>query len=103
MLENCFKGFSLPRFKRDSKSIVGYLNERGAHLEEKPRIWLDVGDHEGRVTLRDAEILAKRLRINGWRDNETLHFERIHGGTHDETSWAQRVRPMLKFLFPAKN
>ena len=84
------------------KSIVGYLDEQAAHIEDKPRIWLDVGDHEGRITLRDAELLAKRLRANGWRDGDTLHFERIQGGTHDETSWSLRVRPMLKFLFPAK-
>ncbi len=82
------------------KSIVGFVNETAPHLEHKPRIWLDAGDHEGRVTLRDTELLAKRLRANGWVDEENLHFERIHGGTHDEASWAQRVGPLLRFLYP---
>jgi len=82
------------------KSILGILNETAPLLEHKPRIWLDAGDHEGRMTLRDAELLAKRLRANGWTDEENLHFERIHGGTHDEASWSTRVRPLLKFLFP---
>lgn len=86
----------------NNKSIVGYLNEAAGNIASKPRIWLDVGDHEGRNTLRDTELLARRLRAKGWREGQTLHFERIHGGTHDETSWAQRVRPMLKFLFPVK-
>lgn len=84
------------------KSILGVLNEAAPLMEHKPRIWLDVGDHEGRMTLRDSELLAKRLRANGWTDEENLHFERIHGGTHDEGSWAQRVRPLLQFLFPAE-
>ena len=83
------------------KSILGYLNERAPQIWERPRVWLDIGDHEGRRTLNDAEQLNRRLKANGWLPGETLHFEKVHGGTHDEASWAQRVRPMLKFLFPA--
>ncbi len=83
------------------KSILGYLNEHAPQMWERPRIWLDVGDHEGQRTLRDVEHLARRLKANGWRPGESMHFEKVHGGTHDEASWAGRVRPMLKFLFPA--
>jgi len=82
------------------KGILGILNEMAPHLRHKPRIWLDVGDHEGRMTLRDTELLAKRLTSNGW-DESHLHFEKIRGGTHDEGSWAGRVGPLLRFLFPA--
>ncbi len=83
------------------KSILGYLNEHAPQLWERPRLWLDVGDKEGHRTLRDTEHLARRLKANGWRPGETMHFERVHGGTHDEASWSLRVRPMLRFLFPA--
>ncbi len=82
------------------KSILGYLNEHSPQLWERPRVWLDVGDREGQRTLRDAEQLARRLKANGWRPGENLHFEKVHGGAHDEASWAERVRPMLRFLFP---
>jgi predicted alpha/beta superfamily hydrolase len=82
------------------KSILGVLADTAPRLSTRPRIWLDVGDHEGRMTLRDAELLAKRLRANGWVDDITLDFEKIPGGTHDEASWSGRVRPLLKFLFP---
>jgi len=82
------------------KSILGYLNERAPEIWERPRMWLDVGDHEGRRTLQNAEQLNRRLIANGWVPEGTLHFERIAGGTHDEASWATRVRPMLEFLFP---
>ncbi len=84
------------------KSILGYINEQAPQVWERPRLWLDVGDHEGKRTLQDTEHLARRLKANGWVEGENLHFERVHGGTHDEASWAQRVRPMLKFLFPAE-
>lgn len=82
------------------KSILGYLNEHSPQMWERPKIWLDVGDKEGQKTLRDVEHLARRLKANGWKPGETLHFEKVEGGTHDEASWATRVRPMLKFLFP---
>ena|SRR5579859_1593248 len=83
------------------KSILGVLNETAPFLHHKPRIWLDVGDHEGRMTLRDTELLSKRLLANGWAEDETLHYEKVRGGTHEESSWATRVGPLLRFLFPA--
>jgi enterochelin esterase-like enzyme len=83
------------------KSILGYVNERAPEIWDRPRLWLDVGDKEGHRTLHDAEVLNRRLKANGWRPGETLHFQHVHGGTHDETSWSRRVRPMLRFLFPA--
>ncbi|MGP8252155.1 MAG: alpha/beta hydrolase [Terracidiphilus sp.] len=82
------------------KSILGYVNERAPQIWERPRMWLDVGDREGRRTLQNAEHLNRRLIANGWRLGDTLHFERAPGGTHDEASWAARVTPMLEFLFP---
>ena len=85
-----------------NKSILSYLNERAPEIWERPRLWLDAGDREGRRALGDVETLNRRLKANGWRPGETLHFERIHGGTHDEAAWAKRVRPMLRFLFPAQ-
>jgi|HubBroStandDraft_5_1064220.scaffolds.fasta_scaffold115204_2 predicted alpha/beta superfamily hydrolase len=81
------------------KSILGYVSE--TRLDHRPRIWLDVGKAEGRRTLSDADLLERRLEANGWRPEVDLHYERVPGGTHDEASWAERVGPMLRFLFPA--
>lgn len=83
------------------KSILGYVNEHAPGIWDRPRVWLDVGDKEGKRTVHDAESLFRRLKANHWRAAETLHFEKAHGGTHDEASWARRVKPMLRFLFPA--
>ncbi|MGA8089593.1 MAG: alpha/beta hydrolase-fold protein [Terracidiphilus sp.] len=94
-------GILSPSVWWNHKSILGYLNEHAPQMWERPRVWLDVGDREGQRTLRDVEHLARRLKANGWRPGESMHFEKVHGGTHDEASWAERVRPMLKFLFPA--
>ena len=94
-------GILSPSVWWNHKSILGYLNEHAPQMWERQRVWLDVGDREGQRTLRDVEHLARRLKANGWRPGESMHFEKVHGGTHDEASWADRVRPMLKFLFPA--
>jgi predicted alpha/beta superfamily hydrolase len=84
------------------RSILGVVGVTAPYLDHRPRIWLDAGDHEGRMMQRDADLLARRLRANGWEDDKSLHFEKVRGGTHEELSWATRVGPMLKFLFPAK-
>ncbi len=83
------------------KCILSHINELSPEIWERPKIWLDVGDKEGQRTIRDVELLARRLKANGWKPEETLHIEYVPGGTHDETSWARRVGPFLRFLFPA--
>jgi predicted alpha/beta superfamily hydrolase len=84
------------------KSILGYLNERAPEIWERPRMWLDIGEQEGKRTVQDVEMLGRRLKANGWKAGETLHVEKAPDGRHDEDSWAARVRPMLRFLFPAR-
>jgi len=84
------------------ESILGYVNDLVPEIRDRPRLWLDQGDKEGRRTLHDAESLNRRLKARGWRPGETLHFEKVNGGTHDESSLARRVRPMLSFLYPAR-
>lgn len=83
------------------RSILGYVNEHAPGIWNRPRVWLDVGDKEGKRTVHDVETLFRRLKANHWKVGESLHFEKVPGGTHDEASWARRVKPMLKFLFPA--
>jgi predicted alpha/beta superfamily hydrolase len=84
------------------KSILSFLDERAPQIAEKPRIWLDVGEREGRQANENAGQLNRRLLAKGWQSGVDLHFESMEGGAHDEASWAMRVRPMLKFLFPAR-
>jgi predicted alpha/beta superfamily hydrolase len=86
----------------DERFILGYVEARARELRQRPRVWLDAGDAESQQTMADAELLERQLRLNGWRQGQDLHFERVRGGTHDEEAWAERVRPMLRFLFPGQ-
>ncbi|HEX4020701.1 MAG TPA: alpha/beta hydrolase-fold protein [Acidobacteriaceae bacterium] len=81
------------------KSILSFVDE----AQPKPhlRIWLDMGTAEGKGTLRDSDLLHELLIQRGWVDGQDLMYKRVPGGTHDETAWAERVGPFLKFLFPA--
>lgn len=82
--------------------ILRFVDDVAGSMPHRPRIWLDVGESEGRRTLADAEMLRKRLLRQGWQDETELHFETFATGAHNEASWATRVRPMLRFLFPAR-
>ena len=82
----------------NSRSILKSLAQ--AKLSKRSAIWLDVGDGEGARTVEDATLLYHELIRLGWTAGETLHYEICDGGGHNEDSWAARVRPMLRFLFP---
>ena len=81
--------------------ILSLVSEAAHWLPTRPRIWLDVGDAEGERAIADTELLERRLRAKGWRPGIDLSYRQIPGGLHDEAAWAERVRPALKFLFPA--
>lgn len=83
------------------RSILTLLQEMAPNLHPWPRIWLDVGGAEGERAIADTDLLERRLRGEGWRARNNLSYQRFPGGSHDEASWAQRVRPMLQFLFAA--
>ena len=72
-------------------------------LPAKPplRIWLDIGTREGDGTLADARLLRDALTAKQWRDSKDLWYHEARGGSHSEASWASRVSPMLRWLFPA--
>ena len=71
------------------------------HVEPRPRTWLDIGTREGPRIVQDVERFRDVLLRKGWRLGHDLHYERIEGAQHNEAAWAQRVRPFLRFLYPA--
>jgi predicted alpha/beta superfamily hydrolase len=75
-----------------------------AQIGRKPdlRIWLDVGTREGRRALPDVRALKRDLINKGWKRGKDLAYTEAQGGEHSEWAWAQRVAPMLKFLFPPR-
>jgi predicted alpha/beta superfamily hydrolase len=74
-----------------------------AGLSSKPnlRIWLDIGSKESTKAVPDARALRDGLIRKGWRLGEDLSYTEVQNGEHTESAWAQRVGPMLEFLFPA--
>lgn len=71
--------------------------------DPKPRlsIWLDIGTGEGGRTLRDARALRDELVDAGWVLDSDLQYSEITDAGHNEVSWASRVGPFLRYLFPA--
>ena len=84
--------------------IVGFVSA----LPKKPqvRIWMDIGTREGRnqeeaqQTVKGARLLYETLVKKGWQPGRDLSYLEAEGAQHDEAAWAQRVEPILKFLFP---
>jgi predicted alpha/beta superfamily hydrolase len=71
-------------------------------VSPKPRlkIWLDMGTSEGEAAVADVKGLFALLEEKGWEQGIDLHFYLAEGAAHSEAAWAERVRPMLEFLFP---
>jgi predicted alpha/beta superfamily hydrolase len=64
------------------------------------RLWVDMGTAEGRRGLDDARLLKAALVGAGYVEGIDLHYAEYEGATHSEGAWAQRVGPMLTWLFP---
>jgi predicted alpha/beta superfamily hydrolase len=79
-------------------------------LESKPptKIWVDMGMKEGRDdaeaqrSIDDARLLRDTLVKKGWRIDRDLKYFEAAGAEHNESAWADRVAPILRFLFPRK-
>lgn len=63
------------------------------------RIWLDMGTREGEPALVAVQRLRDALVAQGWKSGADLRYLEVERGGHDETSWAARVEPMLRFLY----
>jgi predicted alpha/beta superfamily hydrolase len=70
------------------------------------RIWLDIGTKEGGNEAEEHKNNTRQLRdalsAKGWIEGKDLKYYEAVGAEHNERAWAQRVEPMLKFLFPPK-
>ena len=82
----------------DGRRIVGDVAALKSKTEA--RIWLDMGTEEGVRAISDARMLRDALVSKGWHLDRDLHYHEAHGARHTETAWAQRVAPILKFLYP---
>jgi predicted alpha/beta superfamily hydrolase len=87
----------------NQRSILNLVSEfRTSDSRSRPRIWLDMGTGEGLKHLRDTDLLHRRLRLRGWRDDKDLKYLRVEGAFHTEDAWANRFDETLAFLFPPR-
>ncbi len=78
------------------------LNEMMARTTKFPaKVWLDMGTNEGGEALEGARNLRQTFTTLGWKLGDDFQYMEAFDGRHDEASWAARVEPMLRFLFPA--
>lgn len=75
---------------------------RQARAKPKSRVWVDMGTAEGKRGLDDARLLKAALVGLGFVEGVDLHYAEFEGATHTEQAWAERVGPMLRWLFPAR-
>ena len=76
-----------------------------AALPQKPalRIWLDMGSKESARAIPDARALRDSLTKKGWQLGLDLAYTEAEDAEHNESAWAERAGPMLRFLFPAQS
>ena len=89
-------GVMSPAVWWDNEAIVRMVEE----LDGKPplKIWLDTGTHEH--GWERARTLREVLLEKGWKVYDDLQYGEVEGAGHTESAWAERVDPMLRFLFP---
>jgi predicted alpha/beta superfamily hydrolase len=73
---------------------------RQARARPPLKIWVDMGTAEGKRGLDDARLLKAALVGLGFVPDVDLRYTEYEGATHSEEAWADRVAPMLKWLFP---
>jgi len=84
----------------DNRRILGDVAAFGS--KQHARIWLDMGTDEGKNAAADARSLRDALVSKGWKIDADLKYFEAVGAKHTESAWAERVDPMLRFLFPKK-
>ena len=73
---------------------------RSLNSKTGARIWLDMGTEEGPRAVNDARLLRDALLAKGWNLDRDLHYHEAQGARHTELAWAQRVDPILRYLYP---
>jgi predicted alpha/beta superfamily hydrolase len=82
----------------DGRRILGDVAALNA--KTGARIWLDMGTEEGVRAIDDARLLRDALLAKGWDLDRDLHYHEARGARHTESAWAQRVEPILRYLYP---
>lgn len=64
----------------------------------RPRVWIDMGSRESKAMVQQFHGAVRRLEDLGWKKGEDLRPVLVKGGSHHESSWADRSSSVLRFL-----
>lgn len=73
----------------------------------KPKLWIDMGTHEGstiasfREGIANVHELGRILRSKGFVDGEDFLIVEVKGADHSERAWSARIRDILLYLYGA--
>lgn len=92
-----------PFLRAGDQPILQALGEM-AFLKGK-RIWIDMGTESGGFLpgddpAGDARALVAAIERAGVQQGRELRYRQIDGIAHGEALWAERVGPVLTFLYP---
>lgn len=65
--------------------------------QPRPQLWIDMGTAEGETAIAQLRRLRSHLFGRGWT-HASLNYLEAPGAGHDESAWAARMEPMLRFL-----
>ena len=82
----------------DDRVIVRQVRALPAKLPL--RVWLDIGSAEDADSIAAVRDLRDALAAKGWAPGKNFHYSEAPGAQHNEAAWAERVGPLLTFLFP---
>jgi predicted alpha/beta superfamily hydrolase len=85
----------------DNQRILQTVRDASKKMQktQRQRIWLDIGDQEGKEALDGVRTLHKLLQEKGWKTGLTLQYIEAPNAAHSESAWAERLEPMLMFMY----
>ncbi len=63
------------------------------------RIWLDVGDAEGKETVEEIRAMKMLLTTKGWKVGSNLAYTEAKNAPHSESAWSERLESAWTFLW----
>jgi predicted alpha/beta superfamily hydrolase len=83
----------------DNKVLLKYV---GKFNGKKPKIWIDMGTHEGPNAVAEARELYDAYLKRGFIPGKDIQFTIEPNAEHNEVAWARRLPSIYTFLFGKK-
>lgn len=92
-------GIVSPSIWYDNKVLLKLVAGSKLKPNSNTRIWIDMGDDEGRDSIPNTLLMRDVLVKKGFVDGKDLRFFEAVGAKHNEAAWAARMDLILLHLF----